>query len=158
MFNVDHITPAMCDTHSTLQEVNPETERRIRRCLTAYRGHYSGLFGDVLQNPVYQSPDSAEGRFIVYRDLTTKLGVREQDGAYVLSGTHCDLVLIHQTDTDVSACHVYYLVSAFDPDDATAYIFHGSRPVTLMATAKNNAVISRMRKDRTVCVTCYWKS
>ena len=91
----------------------------------------------------------------MYRNLTTKLGVRD-DRSFILAGTQCDLILVHQIDCNVPACQVYYLAHAVDDGSGGTYCFLGNRPGTLMTTAGNNAVISRIKKNRTLSIACYW--
>src|ERR1700744_5639954 len=143
----------MCDTHASLPTL--DLERRRARCIGAYNGHYSGLFQQALDEAEHYSINTADGLYLVYRRRTAKLGVRQGKHAYVLAGTSCDLVLIHQPDPARLRCRVYYLLDALLND---VYVFENSPPTTVFAAARNNASISRLREDSELSIECCWES
>ena len=137
-------------------EERSNLQRRIRLCVTAYNGHHEGLFKESLPEPEYRCTEGVSGRHTVYRNLTTRVGVRDKNvdaGAYILAGTLCAWIVVHQPDIDVPASDIYYVVEAAED----AYQFKRVKPVTLMSLSKNNDNVKRLKQNKTLCVSCYWK-
>ena len=75
--------------HTLLLSLSTELDnKRIKKCITSYKSDPMNLFNRMGKS--YNLDDKTT----LYMDCRTRIGVKQKDGSYVLSGTECQIVII----------------------------------------------------------------